>query len=91
MARCIPLSLPRIIFRQLELNVALNSLSQVSVQCLALSNIMGTVPFHIFPEGFEVYNSIGALQRKEGQSANRVIEVPVRTVDDYCKENNIAT
>jgi FkbM family methyltransferase len=78
------------IFRQLELNVALNNLSQVSVQCLALSNITGTVPFHIFPEGFEVYNSIGAWQRREGQSANRVVDVPVGTLDDYCQENNLA-
>ena len=77
------------IFRQLELNVALNNLSQVTVQCLALSNIMGMVPFHIFPEGFEVYNSIGASQRREGQSANRVIDVPVGTLDDYCRENNL--
>jgi len=77
-------------FRQLQLNVALNSLSQVSAQCLAFSNITGTVPFHVFPEGFEVYNSLGALARSEGQSAKQVINVPATTVDDYCQENNLS-
>jgi FkbM family methyltransferase len=76
-------------FRQLQLNINLNGLWQVSVKCLALNNVSGLIPFHVFPEGFEVYNSIGARERVEGLSADQVIHVPAITLDEYCQENNI--
>ncbi len=78
------------IFNHLQLNIALNELSQVSANCLALGNTSGVIPFYIFPEGFEVYNSIGAGERREGQSAHQKINVPVTQLDHYCQENHIS-
>jgi hypothetical protein len=49
------------------------------------------VSFHVFPEGYDVYNSIGAKERHEGVQAARQISVPATTLDNYCQEMNLSS
>lgn len=76
-------------FHNLQLNVTLNKLTQVLPQCLALSHEPGMLSFHIFPEGYDIYNSMGARERHEGVQAARQVLVPTTTLDDYCRERNL--
>lgn len=71
-------------------NVALNELNNVTVEGLALTDADGQMDFYIFPEGEDVYNSLGAQKRDvEKTKAVRKIQVQVSKLDSYCKKNKI--
>jgi FkbM family methyltransferase len=76
-------------FYNLQLNVALNKLSNITLNCLALSQESGTVPFHVFPEGYDAFNSMGAKKRLGRLEAVQQISVPTITLDEYCREKNL--
>jgi FkbM family methyltransferase len=76
-------------FHNLQLKMALNKLPNVCLNCLALSQEPGTVSFHVFPEGYDVFNSIGSRERHEGVQAARQVSVPATTLDEYCRERNL--
>lgn len=78
-------------FHNLQLNVAINKLNQVTPQCLALSHEPGMISFHVFPEGYDVYNSIGAKDRQEGVQATQQVSVPATTLDDYCRQRKLTS
>jgi FkbM family methyltransferase len=74
----------------LKYNVSLNELNNVTVEGLALTDSDGQQDFFIFPEGEEVYNSLGAQKRDvEKTKAERTIKVQVSKLDTYCKINKI--
>jgi FkbM family methyltransferase len=71
-------------------NVARNNLSNVSVVEKAVADQVGVSPFFVFPEGGDVYNSLGAEKRAgEHLRAVRQMEVPVTTLDAFADEAGI--
>jgi FkbM family methyltransferase len=76
--------------RYLRENVELNALDNVTVIEKALADKEGVLDFHVFPEGCDVYNSLGAVDRPaEEIQAIRTIRVPVTTLDIYADEAGI--
>ena len=77
---------------RLRANVALNRLTNVVVVEKALSDREGTAQFHIFPEGGDAYNSLGAARReKEGLCATQVIEVQTTTLDAFASQEGLTS
>ena len=71
-------------------NVCLNDLINVTVVEKAVSDLMGTFDFHVFPEGCDVYNSLGAKERPEEKlHAVEKILVEVTTIDAFAGEAGI--
>ncbi len=74
----------------LKYNVSLNELNNVTVEEIALTDTDGRQDFFIFPEGEDVYNSLGAQKRDvEKTKAEKKIQVQVSKLDSYCKKNKI--
>jgi FkbM family methyltransferase len=67
-------------------NVALNRLPWVTVVEKAASDRVGTTNFFVFPEGSDVYNSLGAKHRVEGVDATMTMQVLTTTLDECAKE-----
>jgi len=71
--------------RLLRENIALNQLTNVTVLECAVSNTEGVSDFLVFPEGADVYNSLGARERPEGTSAVKTISVATITLDGFAQ------
>lgn len=66
----------------LKKNIALNELNNITFIDKAVAEHDGMLDFHVFPEGSDVYNSLGAAYRPaEKLKAVRVIPVSVTTLD----------
>jgi FkbM family methyltransferase len=75
----------------LEQNVRLNDLNNVTIVEKALDDKEGVSEFHVFPEGSDVYNSLGAANRPAEQlRAIHKIPVSVSTLDTVANELNIS-
>lgn len=68
-------------------NVKLNALSNVRVVEEAVADRAGTSEFYVFPDGKDVYNSLGAEVRPiESLKAQKKVHVRVTTIDEYCSQ-----
>jgi FkbM family methyltransferase len=80
------------VMNYLRQNVKLNQLNNVILVEKAVAENEGTVDFHVFSEGSDVYNSLGAANRPAEQlHAVRRIPVPVTTLDAIADESGIET
>lgn len=74
----------------LKRNLALNGLTNVTVVEKAAADRSGTLELHVFPEGYDVYNSLGASVRpRENLRAVRRITVRATTLDGFADEAGI--
>ncbi len=74
----------------LRRNLAMNGLDDARVVEQALCEKTGTAAFHIFADGCDVYNSLGArLREQEHLQAQREITVPTISLDDFCRQAGI--
>lgn len=74
----------------LRQNVMMNNLSNVTVIQKAVSDTKGISDFHVFPDGSDVYNSLGAEERPvEKLHSVKKISVEVTTLDSFAKEAGI--
>jgi FkbM family methyltransferase len=74
----------------LKENVKLNELENVSIFETAISDNVGTADFHVFPEGSDVYNSLGAsIRNVEKLNAVRKIEISTTTLDNFAAAQGI--
>lgn len=74
----------------LRQNLRLNGLENVQVAEVALGEREGVADFHVFPDGCDVYNSLGAARRPvERIEAELVVRVPVTTIDDFVRAAGI--
>jgi FkbM family methyltransferase len=74
----------------LRQNVAMNNLTNVTVVQKAVADTKGVLDFHIFPEGCDVYNSLGAKERPvEKLQFIRKVPVNVTTLDSFAAESGI--
>jgi FkbM family methyltransferase len=71
-------------FKVLEANVNGNNLTNVTVNCAAVSDRIGEIEFEVFDEP-----SVSSL-RKQGVSSKdaKVIKVPTTSIDKYWEKNN---
>lgn len=77
---------------RLRANISLNQLANVTVVTKALADREGTAEFHLFPDGEDVYNSLGAAWRpKEGIRATQVIEVETITLDAFARQEGLSS
>lgn len=68
-------------------NIESNGLTNVTLVKKGVSDTVGTAEFHVFPEGFDVYNSLGAKHREiEEISGLKTYEIPIITLDDFARE-----
>jgi len=75
---------------RLQANVTLNKLTNVTIVRKALADRDGTAQFHVFPDGADAYNSLGAAWRpKEGIRATQVIEVETTTLDAFARQEGL--
>ena len=66
----------------LKQNIEMNELDNVTVIENAVAEKDGVLEFHVFPEGCDVYNSLGAANRPvEKLQAVRIVPIPVTTLD----------
>ena len=76
----------------LKKNIELNKLSNVKVMENAVADEDGIRDFFVFPEGCDVYNSLGATIRpEEGLQAIRKIPVAVASLDSIADKVGIET
>lgn len=73
-------------FAELNLNIQLNSLTNIEPHALAIADAPGRVPFYLAGEGLGLYNSTGKPFRTSGM---RQIEVEAVRLDDFLKENDV--
>ncbi len=74
----------------LKRNIEMNELDNVTVIEKAVAEKEGVLDFHIFSDGDDVYNSLGAAERPEEQLyAVRKIPVSVTTLDTVADETGI--
>jgi FkbM family methyltransferase len=74
----------------LRRNIEMNGLGNVTVVEQAVCEKAGTAEFHVFAEGCDVYNSLGAKSRPQEQlQAQSVISVPTTSLDDFCRKADI--
>lgn len=72
------------IVNYLKQNIELNRLNNVTVVEKAVAEMEGSLEFQVFPEGCDVYNSLGAAERPvESLRAIQKTVVPVITLDAY--------
>ncbi len=76
----------------LRQNLALNGLGNVTVVGKAVADTVGQSELYVFPDGAEVYNSLGARQRpaEHLQSAGAV-PVEVTTLDAFAESAGLAS
>lgn len=75
---------------RLQENVRLNRLQNVTVAAAAVGETEGEVELLEFPDGQDVYNSVGARERPaEGVRAVRGVRVPAVTLDAYAAREGI--
>lgn len=71
-------------------NVELNLLSNITIVEKAVAEKTGMLDFNVFPEGCDVYNSLGATNRPEEKlQAVRKISVAVTSIDDIADDIGI--
>jgi FkbM family methyltransferase len=76
------------VFQSLQHNVVLNRMEdRVTSLCAALSDRQGVAKLNLFPEGNEVYNSIGATKSWQHESPESSIEVNTTTLDSLLAES----
>ncbi|MFC1869617.1 FkbM family methyltransferase [Thermodesulfobacteriota bacterium] len=74
----------------LKKNIELNKLTNITVIEMAVAEKEGVLDFHVFPEGCDVYNSLGAANRPTEQlQAVQKIPVRVTTLDTIAYEVGI--
>jgi FkbM family methyltransferase len=73
---------------KLRENIRRNGQENVEVIATAASDKAGKATFHVFPEGMDVYNSLGAARRPEGASTE-TIEVDTLPLDDLCAQRGV--
>lgn len=74
-------------FTALQRNVRLNGFQdRVECHCCALSDTTGTASMNTFPEGGDVYNSLGTVQSLGGSKRTEVIDVDTVTLDRSVEE-----
>jgi len=72
------------IVNYLKENIQLNGLTNISVVEQAASDQNGRMAFHVFADGCDVYNSLGAMERPaEDLRSVKKISVSVTTLDAY--------
>lgn len=80
------------IVNYLKQNVELNKLANITVVEMAVAEKEDILDLHVFPEGSDVYNSLGAAVRPAEQlHAVRKIPVQVTTLDNYAYKVGIET
>jgi len=72
-------------------NIDLNLLGNVRVCESAVSDRAGRQSLHIFPDGSDVYNSLGARSRVEKIESVQAQEVETTTLDLYASNENITS
>ena len=72
-------------------NVRENKLSNVNVIDKAVAERTGQAVFHVFPDGADVYNSLGGRYRIEGCRAEREVLVDVISLDDFAASSGVDT
>lgn len=76
----------------LKQNIKLNELNNVTVIEKAVAEEEGTLDFHVYPKGCDVYNSLGAANRPEEQiQAVQTIPVVVTSLDAVANKAGIET
>jgi FkbM family methyltransferase len=74
----------------LRRNLTLNGLTDTRAIEGAVSDVNGESEFHVFPDGSDVYNSLGATKRPvEGIQAVSRLRVPTFTLDAFCAQRAI--
>jgi len=79
---------------RLNLNISLNAISNIKIECSAVSDEIGEKLFYELPNNsenlgnhsFAYTETIKKLEQEEGVSKRQVL---CTTIDDYCKNNNI--